>query len=152
MIKSIGNFLWEEKNALLVGGAILFVIITWMLSLSRPFTVTERTQVPVIVAQGSSINICRTIVYHRDTTVKLSRHIVRWDEELKMLRSRQVGSIQSTPREIGEVSLCRDVIIPKNLTLGEWTLWTYVEVTSFPWWNKTFKILPLNITVIEGGE
>ena len=152
MTKLIIGSLWKEKSVLLVGGAILFVIVTWMMSLSKPFTVIERTEVPVVVKQGGIINVCRTVDYTRATSIKISRHIVRWDEELKMIRSRQIGVIQSTPREVGEVSLCRDTKIPDDLTLGEWTLWTHVEVTSFPGWNNTFKVLRLNITVIEGDK
>ena len=141
--------LWEEKNAIILSGSVLFVIITWFMSLTPPFVVKEMTRKPVIVEQGGHINVCRNVEYLSDTTIKISRHLVRWDDELKRYRSKPIGSIDSTPRDSGYISICRDVTIPKDTTLGHWTMWTHVQVKRFPWWAKTFKILPLDVEVIE---
>lgn len=149
MIKFTVKKLWEDRVSILIGGSILFVIVTWFMSLSAPFTAIEVTKQPVVVKPGGEINICMDVYYSNKTSIKISRHMLKWDDELKRYRSKQVSSISSTPRDSGDLSICRVVTIPDKISLGHWTLWTHVEITSFPWWTRTFKVLPLAVEVVR---
>lgn len=150
MIKNFATLLMKEKITILISSVILFFIITWSMSLSQPFKVEEKTHTPVVVKQGHTIVVCRKVTYLKEVDIKISRHLTRFDTELNMQRSISVGNVASTPRTSGVILLCRDVKIPSDLTVGTWTLWTHVEVLSFPWWTKTFKILPVKVNVIKG--
>lgn len=143
------KFLVREKVAILASAVILFIGITWYQSFVPPFEAIEKTLRPVVVKQGGTISVCRDVEYTADSTISISRHLVKYDAELGIYRSRTIGNlVSSTPREVGHINLCRDVVVPKEVSLGNWVLWTHVTVTSFPWWTRTFKILPLDVTVV----
>lgn len=146
------KFLAEEKVAILASAVILFIGITWYQSLVPPFVAVENTVQPVVVKQGGTINVCRDVDYRASSTISISRHLVRYDAELGVYRSRTIDNVvPSTPREVGRINLCRDVTVPKEVSVGKWVLWTHVTATSFPWWTRTFKVLPLDVTVV-GNE
>lgn len=145
------KFLVGEKVSILASAVILFIGITWYQSFVPPFKALENTLQPVVVKQGGTITVCRDVDYMSSSTISISRHLVRYDAELGIYRSRTIGNlVSSTPREIGHINLCRDVLVPKDVSLGNWVLWTHVTVTSFPWWTRTFKILPLDVEIIKG--
>jgi hypothetical protein len=146
------KFLIGERVPILASAVILFVGITWYQSLVPPFEAVENTVQPVVVKQGGVINVCRDVNYTASSTISISRHLVRYDAELGLYGSRAIGNlVPSTPREVGHINICRDVTVPKEVSIGKWVLWSHVTVTSFPWWTRTFKVLPLDVTVV-GNE
>ena len=145
------RLIFKEKVPIILSSVILFLGLSYNDSLKKPFIVEELTQQPIIAKQGDKIVVCRDLTYITDANIKISRHMVMHDKELGLDRSVQIDkTIASTPRAKGyEINLCREVIIPRDISYGKWILWTHVEVHTFPFWNNTFKILPLDVEVVK---
>lgn len=145
------KLLIQERNAVILGLVSAFFGVTYLMSLNPPFLVKEKTRLPISVQAGGQITICREVEYLKDTSITITRSMERWDEELNAPRSRQLESIGSTPRGAGNMSICRDVKIPIDTSVGRWKVFTDVEAKFFPGgiWRRTFRILTFEIDVIE---
>lgn len=149
MIKKTINIVWKDRISIAVGILLSILISTYILSLKPPFKVVEKTLTPIIVEQGGKVTICREVDYLYPTNIRITRALIRWDNELSRERSRPLETIDSRHRESGNISICRDIKIPEDTTVGHWVMWTYVETTHFPFWKNVFPILPLNVEVIK---
>ena len=151
MFAKIVRWVWVDRVAIILGTFMGMLGVTYILSLTPPFEVVEKTAQPVIVRAGDTVNICRTVDYKYPTDVSIRRSLVRWDEELRTERVLDIpNSVENIPREVGFISICRDVVIPAGATVStDWVLKTYATVKTSPFWVRTFEILPLKVEVIK---
>ena len=132
--------------AVIVGLLIAGLALSYLYSKVPVLEVETQIKKPIVVVEGIPFRLCRKVEYKRDATVDMSKAIIK---------NKANGSYitinfpkVSFERQSGEQTICRDMLLPSGLEMGEWELHTYLTTHHFPFWEHNFEapVVPLWLT------
>lgn len=152
---------WEDMirksmGYLLIAAVAILITLIFVLSLSYahhsifpPITYGPQTGEfrPPVVAAGESTLLCRDLTFANDVDYSISRQLVSKPERGEPQIVIDLGSIK-TSRQRGFVRQCRLQQIPANTPPGTWVFQAQVTYKTWPFWEFTTRVPPLEIVVI----
>ena len=135
-----------DKHGWVFGVIAGLLIWSWFYAQTPPLASKDNYDTPSIVFVDEPFKICREVEYFRDTTMRLDRVMIQ-NNLTKDRYPVSLGSIYIT-REEGEYNICRNIVIPKDIKTGNWTILTYITYTTFIWTN-TMQVKPIPVKVIN---
>lgn len=127
-----------------VGIVSAFLILTYTLSVMPFIEELDSPKEPLIITNNKA-SYCRTVKYNRDVNITIDKVL------LQSIDNDSVVSI-SYPRsrvirEEGTKRICKEMILPLELTEGKWLMRTFLTNKSFPFWTSTVELNKIDLIV-----
>ena len=129
----------------LVGSVIGVLIVSYMLSITPPFKVTNTELGIQEVTRDGSIEVCRIIEYNRRARVVIDRSYIRYENGVER---RLEGETISVTRDEGLYKVCRKEFLPRDIRVGNWEVIT-AATYKYGIWEHSFYLEPIPIIVME---
>ena len=92
---------------------------------------------PIVTFAGRPFTLCRKVKYLRDCKVEMSKALIKNKNNGDMVTIN--FPTVTFERSKGTQTICRSMVLPQGLSLGEWELHTYINVRYPPFWRHDFE-------------
>lgn len=132
--------------SVLMGLLISIIVLSYGVSRIPVLEIETKITKPIVVVEGVPFRLCRKVEYMHDAVVDMSKAVVRnkGNGAYVTINFPKV----SFKRNKGVQTICRDMLLPNGLEMGEWELHTYLTTHHFPFWTRDFEapVVPLWLT------
>ena len=123
---------------------IFSMIFSYYKSLESPVNIIKTIKEIPVAYNGNYYKLCREVEYNRDSALTIDRAFIKNTE------SGDIYTISLAPltvtRNKGVYKVCRYILIPENIEVGNWIIKTYATYNYFIW-KHTVEIEDIPIEI-----
>ena len=121
-----------------IGLVLTALLWSFILSQRPAVKVIVTPNEPIVVFSGQPYELCRKVEYLRDARMEMSKALIknRSNGDTITINFPKV----TFERKEGVQTICRTMVLPQGLSLGEWELHTYLTSRFPPFWRRDSEI------------